>query len=235
MDNYCVAAHIGDSFCSSARLITQYVTFETVWINERPCPVCVLCCQGPDLEVWKSMYDEVPERLSETEKKNWISSLQAVAVSSDAFFPFRDNIDRAKRVKALCKASVHAAHTLSINCRGSQQTVVFMHSRTFHNSHFLPVCPQSGVRYIAAPAGSAADEVVINACNEQGMTLVHTNLRLFHHWVTKDFGLLILCLYKRKRNASNIADPQTFLPSSCWTVETDAQFCNTKYIPNLWL
>lgn len=40
---------------------------------------------------------------------------------------------------------------------------------------------QSGVEYIAAPSGSAADEVVINACNEQGITLVHTNLRLFHH------------------------------------------------------
>uniref|UniRef100_A0A8C2WE13 Bifunctional purine biosynthesis protein ATIC n=1 Tax=Cyclopterus lumpus TaxID=8103 RepID=A0A8C2WE13_CYCLU len=92
--------------------------------------------EGPDLAVWESKYLEVPELLSETEKKNWISSLQAVAVSSDAFFPFRDNIDRAKR---------------------------------------------SGVKYIAAPAGSAADQVVITACNEQGITLVHTNLRLFHH------------------------------------------------------
>uniref|UniRef100_A0A3P9IC10 Bifunctional purine biosynthesis protein ATIC n=1 Tax=Oryzias latipes TaxID=8090 RepID=A0A3P9IC10_ORYLA len=92
--------------------------------------------EGPDLAVWKSKYEEVPEPLSDTEKKKWISSLQAVAVSSDAFFPFRDNIDRAK---------------------------------------------QSGVEYIAAPAGSAADQVVINACNEQGITLVHTNLRLFHH------------------------------------------------------
>ncbi|XP_075904029.1 bifunctional purine biosynthesis protein ATIC [Nelusetta ayraudi] len=92
--------------------------------------------EGPDLAVWKSMFDEVPEPLSLTDKKSWISSLKAVAVSSDAFFPFRDNIDRAKR---------------------------------------------SGVDYIAAPAGSAADAVVINACNEQGITLVHTNLRLFHH------------------------------------------------------
>ncbi|XP_008308182.1 bifunctional purine biosynthesis protein ATIC [Cynoglossus semilaevis] len=92
--------------------------------------------EGPDLEIWKSMYDEIPELLSETEKKNWISSMKAVAVSSDAFFPFRDNIDRAKR---------------------------------------------SGVEFIAAPAGSAADQVVINACNEQGIALVHTNLRLFHH------------------------------------------------------
>ncbi|XP_054869029.1 bifunctional purine biosynthesis protein PURH isoform X3 [Amphiprion ocellaris] len=55
--------------------------------------------EGPDLAVWKSMYEEVPELLSGTEKKNWISSMQAVAVSSDAFFPFRDNIDRAKRVE----------------------------------------------------------------------------------------------------------------------------------------
>ncbi|XP_038835317.1 bifunctional purine biosynthesis protein PURH [Salvelinus namaycush] len=92
--------------------------------------------EGPDLAVWKAMYEEVPEPLDETEKKNWLSSLQAVALSSDAFFPFRDNVDRAKR---------------------------------------------SGVEYIAAPAGSTADEVVINACNEQGITLVHTNLRLFHH------------------------------------------------------
>ncbi|XP_061609007.1 bifunctional purine biosynthesis protein PURH [Phyllopteryx taeniolatus] len=92
--------------------------------------------EGPDLAVWKSMYEAVPELLSETEKKNWISSLQAVAVSSDAFFPFRDNIDRAKR---------------------------------------------SGVEYIAAPSGSAADQIVINACNEQGITLVHTDRRLFHH------------------------------------------------------
>uniref|UniRef100_A0A8C8GAN7 Bifunctional purine biosynthesis protein ATIC n=1 Tax=Oncorhynchus tshawytscha TaxID=74940 RepID=A0A8C8GAN7_ONCTS len=92
--------------------------------------------EGPDLAVWKAMYEEVPEPLDETEKRNWLSSLQAVALSSDAFFPFRDNVDRAK---------------------------------------------QSGVEYIAAPAGSTADEVVINACNEQGITLVHTNLRLFHH------------------------------------------------------
>uniref|UniRef100_A0A9J7ZH46 Bifunctional purine biosynthesis protein ATIC n=1 Tax=Cyprinus carpio carpio TaxID=630221 RepID=A0A9J7ZH46_CYPCA len=92
--------------------------------------------EGPDKEVWKSLFEEVPETLSEVEKKSWISSLQAVALSSDAFFPFRDNVDRAK---------------------------------------------QSGVEYIVAPSGSTADEVVINACNELGITLVHTKIRLFHH------------------------------------------------------
>lgn len=142
----------------------------------KTCVYSVLCRQGPDLEVWKSMYEEVPELLSETEKKNWISSLQAVAVSSDAFFPFRDNIDRAKRVSALHEERVHAAHALSISLQLKPWS-------SCHNSHFLPVCVclQSGVQYIAAPAGSAADEVVINACNEQGITLVHTSLRLFHH------------------------------------------------------
>lgn len=42
-------------------------------------------------------------------------------------------------------------------------------------------CVQSGVQFIAAPSGSAADDVVIEACNELGITLIHTNLRLFHH------------------------------------------------------
>uniref|UniRef100_A0A2K5F338 Bifunctional purine biosynthesis protein ATIC n=1 Tax=Aotus nancymaae TaxID=37293 RepID=A0A2K5F338_AOTNA len=40
---------------------------------------------------------------------------------------------------------------------------------------------RSGVAYIAAPSGSAADKVVIEACDELGIILAHTNLRLFHH------------------------------------------------------
>lgn len=44
------------------------------------------------------MFEEVPELLTEAEKKEWIDKLTGVSVSSDAFFPFRDNIDRAKRV-----------------------------------------------------------------------------------------------------------------------------------------
>lgn len=45
----------------------------------------------------------------------------------------------------------------------------------------VSVSPQSGVAYIAAPSGSAADAVVIEACDELGIILAHTNLRLFHH------------------------------------------------------
>lgn len=71
--------------------------------------VCFLH-QGPDLAVWKAMFDEVPEPLSPAEKKSWIGSLKAVAVSSDAFFPFRDNIDRAKRVSAVRCGRNHLSH-----------------------------------------------------------------------------------------------------------------------------
>lgn len=65
------------------------------------------------------MYEEVPEPLSDTEKKNWISSLRAVAVSSDAFFPFRDNIDRAKRVSVshLLGRYDQTVCTLLLNCK----------------------------------------------------------------------------------------------------------------------
>jgi phosphoribosylaminoimidazolecarboxamide formyltransferase/IMP cyclohydrolase len=38
-----------------------------------------------------------------------------------------------------------------------------------------------GVQFIAQPGGSIADEEVIQACNEYGMSMVFTDLRLFHH------------------------------------------------------
>lgn len=50
-------------------------------------------------------------------------------------------------------------------------------------SQSLSLPLQSGVAYIAAPSGSAADAVVTEACNELGIILAHTNLRLFHHWL----------------------------------------------------
>uniref|UniRef100_A0A673SUH8 Bifunctional purine biosynthesis protein ATIC n=1 Tax=Suricata suricatta TaxID=37032 RepID=A0A673SUH8_SURSU len=92
--------------------------------------------EDEDLVKWKALFEEVPEPLTEAEKKEWVDKLNEVSVSSDAFFPFRDNVDRAKR---------------------------------------------SGVAYVAAPSGSAADKVVIEACDELGIVLAHTSLRLFHH------------------------------------------------------
>ena len=38
-----------------------------------------------------------------------------------------------------------------------------------------------GVRYVAQPGGSTRDDDVNAACEEYGITMVHTGLRLFHH------------------------------------------------------
>ena len=66
------------------------------------------------------MFEEVPEPLSAAEKKTWISSLQAVAVSSDAFFPFRDNIDRAKRVNVTHQKHGFITHVKTLDWNGLQ-------------------------------------------------------------------------------------------------------------------
>lgn len=39
----------------------------------------------------------------------------------------------------------------------------------------------SGVRYIAQPGHSLRDDDVIKACNDHGIAMVFTNIRLFHH------------------------------------------------------
>ena len=40
---------------------------------------------------------------------------------------------------------------------------------------------RSGVSYIADPGGSIRDDVVIEACNNYGITMCFTGMRLFHH------------------------------------------------------
>ncbi len=46
---------------------------------------------------WLRSFTEEPVQLTEEERRSWLDGLKAVALSSDAFFPFRDNIDRASR------------------------------------------------------------------------------------------------------------------------------------------
>lgn len=40
---------------------------------------------------------------------------------------------------------------------------------------------KSGVKYIAEPGGSIRDDMVIETCNNYGMTMAFTGMRLFHH------------------------------------------------------
>lgn len=46
---------------------------------------------------WEACFTHKPEELTKEEKKAFISSFQPLSLASDAFFPFRDNIDRAAK------------------------------------------------------------------------------------------------------------------------------------------
>lgn len=47
--------------------------------------------------VWQNFFKEKPEILTSEEKREWLDKLSGVALGSDAFFPFGDNIERAKK------------------------------------------------------------------------------------------------------------------------------------------
>lgn len=44
---------------------------------------------------WLQSFSEPPVRLTPAEKRDWIAQFSGVTLGSDAFFPFRDSIDRA--------------------------------------------------------------------------------------------------------------------------------------------
>jgi len=85
---------------------------------------------------WKNVFTETPHQLTAEERRAWLDGMSEVVLGSDAFFPFRDSIDRAAG---------------------------------------------SGVKYVLQPGGSNRDEDVIAACDEYGMTMVFSGVRLFHH------------------------------------------------------
>ena len=46
---------------------------------------------------WQAVFSRRPEPLTSEEKKAYLASISGVSIGSDAFFPFSDNIDRAKK------------------------------------------------------------------------------------------------------------------------------------------
>ncbi len=48
-------------------------------------------------EAWSRFFSECPKPFGAEEKKEYLKAIGGVSLASDAFFPFRDNIDRAKR------------------------------------------------------------------------------------------------------------------------------------------
>lgn len=51
-----------------------------------------------DRTIFNAMYEEIPIEFTESERREWLNTLRGVALGSDAFFPFRDNVDRARLV-----------------------------------------------------------------------------------------------------------------------------------------
>lgn len=91
---------------------------------------------GIERDEWAKNFDEVPPVFTAEDRKAWLSKLSEVAVSSDAFFPFTDNVFRVSRsgVKYL------AAPTGSQNDQACFETAeqlgisfVEQHIRLFHH------------------------------------------------------------------------------------------------------
>ena len=49
------------------------------------------------LEIWEKFFTVKPEPLTPNEKKEYLKGIRGVALASDAFFPFDDNIERARK------------------------------------------------------------------------------------------------------------------------------------------
>ena len=47
--------------------------------------------------MWQQTFTVKPEVLTEEEKKAWIATQSGVPCGSDAFFPFGDNVERARK------------------------------------------------------------------------------------------------------------------------------------------
>ena len=86
--------------------------------------------------VWQQFFTEKPEVLTPEEKKEWIAKNTQVALGSDAFFPFGDNIERAHKsgVQYVAQAggSVRDDHVIA-TCDKYGMAMAFTGIRLFHH------------------------------------------------------------------------------------------------------
>ena len=85
---------------------------------------------------WQKFFTEQPEPLTREEKKEWIAKNTGVALGSDAFFPFGDNIERAHKsgVEYVAQAggSVRDDHVIE-TCDKYGIAMAFTGVRLFHH------------------------------------------------------------------------------------------------------
>lgn len=86
--------------------------------------------------IWEQFFTVKPEPLSKEEKKAWLAQLKGVALGSDAFFPFGDNIERAHRsgVEFIAQAggSIRDDNVIE-TCDKYNIAMAMTHLRLFHH------------------------------------------------------------------------------------------------------
>lgn len=87
-------------------------------------------------EFWEGYFDEVPQQLSPEEKREWLDGMTGVCLASDAFFPFRDSIDRASQsgVQYVVQPGGSLRDDVVIEaCNGYGMVMAFTGLRLFHH------------------------------------------------------------------------------------------------------
>lgn len=86
--------------------------------------------------VWQNTFKVKPEVLTEAEKKEWLAKNTDVCLGSDAFFPFGDNIERAKKSGVAYIAepggSIRDDHVI-MTCNKYNMAMAFTGIRLFHH------------------------------------------------------------------------------------------------------
>ena len=86
--------------------------------------------------IWQQFFTEKPEILTREEKRAWLDTMTGVALGSDAFFPFGDNIERAHKsgVSYIAQpgGSVRDDHVIG-TCDKYNMAMAFTGIRLFHH------------------------------------------------------------------------------------------------------
>ena len=91
-----------------------------------------VCADG----IWQKYFKTQPQPLTNEEIRAYLSSIDGVALGSDAFFPFDDNIERAKRsgVKYIAEPGGSIRDDVVIDCCNKYgMTMAFTKMRLFHH------------------------------------------------------------------------------------------------------
>ena len=85
---------------------------------------------------WENFFTEKPEVLTREEKRAWLDQMTDVALGSDAFFPFGDNVERAHRsgVRYIAQpgGSIRDDNVIEV-CNKYQIAMCFTGIRLFHH------------------------------------------------------------------------------------------------------